>query len=128
MTINSVYFARKLRSVRVRKKLKQVSGDSLRLSIFRSNRHIEVQLIDDSQGKTLLCVSTLQKWFSGSGSTVEAAEKLGKKFSELYQAIGSPDLYFDRGCYSYHGRVKSFVDSAISAGLILRKQKSSVNS
>lgn len=108
------------RKIRVRKKLKLVAKDKLRISFFRSNKNIEVQLIDDSISKTIICVSSLQSWFKSDSinkSNKDCAAILGKKMAELCLSSNVDKVYFDRGSYSYNGTVKSFCEAARSGGL-----------
>ena len=107
---------------RVRSK---VSGTDTRprLTIFRSNRQIYVQLIDDIVGRTLLAVSTKQpalaeKLPGGKGSNVLAARVVGKVVAEQALAKGISKVCFDRSHYRYHGRVKAVADAAREAGLL----------
>jgi large subunit ribosomal protein L18 len=107
-----------LRSVRNRAKLKRNASRSVRLSVFRSNQNIEAQLIDDSKGITVACASTLQKKFRDSkGSDCKAAESIGTEIATIGLALGVKEIYFDRGSYAYHGRVKALADAARAAGL-----------
>ena len=105
------------RANRVRLKLKKSSN--LRLSLFRSSKHIYVQLIDDSVGKTLLSASSLEKDFRSETKITKTelskivAEKLAKK--ALEKKISK--IYFDRGLYKYHGRVKIFADTLRKNGM-----------
>lgn len=107
------------RAFRTRKKIKE-SGRP-RLSIYRSGKHIYVQLIDDAQGTTVASASTIDKSFKGklkTGATVEAAQKVGKLIAERATAAGVKEVVFDRGAYLYHGRVKALAEAAREAGLV----------
>jgi large subunit ribosomal protein L18 len=92
-----------------------------RLSIFRSNKYLYVQVIDDAKGNTLAAASTLQKPVAGSlggkGANLAAAKVLGKTIAERAKAKGISKVCFDRGGYKYHGRVKALADAAREAGL-----------
>ena len=106
------------RQFRVRNKLR--TGTRPRLSVFRSNKHIYVQIIDDQQGKTLVSASTAettQKSADSSGSTTEAATAIGKLVAERALEQGIKQVAFDRGIYRYHGRVQALADAAREAGL-----------
>jgi large subunit ribosomal protein L18 len=115
MTLHKVD-ARKRRHFRVRKK---VRGNAARprLSVFRSNKHIYAQLIDDVAGTTLASASTKEKGVGGSGATVEAAKAVGQRLGERAQAAGVTSAVFDRGGFKYHGRVAAVADGARDAGL-----------
>lgn len=105
------------RANRVRYALRKRSYGKLRLSVFRSERHIYAQIIDDIKGVTLCTASSLEKAFSGKGSNVEAAGVVGKTIAERAVKAGIKEVVFDRGGYKYHGRVKALADSARSSGL-----------
>lgn len=108
---------RKKRHLRIRKK---VSGtkDVPRLNVFRSNKHIEVQLIDDVNHHTLVSASTKEKELNvQNGGNIEAAKNIGKIIAERAQAKGFKKVVFDRGGYLYHGRVKALAEAAREAGL-----------
>lgn len=99
---------------------KIVSGTSERprLSVFRSNKQIYVQLVDDLQGKTLLSVSSKVKDIAGSeGTKTEKAAQVGKLVAEKAKAAGITEVVFDRNGYLYHGRVKQVADAAREGGL-----------
>lgn len=112
--------ARKVRGSRVRYRVKQVRGDRLRLTVFRSSNHIYAQIIDDSQGKTLVAASTVEKevreGLSGCGNKAAAAV-VGKRLAEKALQVDIRKVVFDRGGYLYHGRVKELADAARGAGL-----------
>src|SRR3989442_10934969 len=91
-----------------------------RLAVFRSNKHIYAQIIDDSKGATLLAVSSLDtdaKKDVKHGGNVAAAKAVGKLVAERAKAKGIEVVLFDRGGYLYHGRVKALADAAREAGL-----------
>jgi len=98
---------------------KIVSGTSTmpRLSVFRSNKEIYAQLIDDVSGKTLLAASSKEKDTNFTGTNIEIANAVGKFVAEKALAAGIEQVTFDRGGYLYHGRVKSLADGARAAGL-----------
>ncbi len=104
------------RHKRVRAK---ISGtpDCPRLNVFRSERHIYAQLIDDVNGVTLAAASSVEKDFEGSGSNKEGARKVGKLIAERARAKGIEDVVFDRGGYIYHGRVQELAEGAREGGL-----------
>ena len=97
---------------------KTVSGTatSPRLSVFRSNKEIYAQLIDDVNGVTLLSASSREKEI-GKGTNVEVAAAVGKLVAEKALKAGVDTVKFDRGGYLYHGRIKSLADGARAAGL-----------
>jgi large subunit ribosomal protein L18 len=108
------------RKRRTRASLAKKSGGRVRLSVFRSSKHIYVQLIDDAQGKTLASASTLEADLKGSlktGADVAAATAVGKLIAERALKAGITEVVFDRGGYIYHGRVKALADAAREGGL-----------
>lgn len=108
---------RKKRHLRIRKKISGTQ-DVPRLNVFRSNKHIEVQLIDDINQHTLVSASTKEKVLNiQNGGNVEAAKLIGKIIAERAQAKGLKKVVFDRGGYLYHGRVKALAEAAREAGL-----------
>jgi large subunit ribosomal protein L18 len=92
-----------------------------RLSVFRSDRHVHLQVIDDVQGKTLVSLSTQEPAFKEQGfqhgATVSAAAAAGKLLGERAKAAGISRVIFDRGGYAYHGRVRAIADAAREVGL-----------
>ncbi|RJG45192.1 MULTISPECIES: 50S ribosomal protein L18 [unclassified Mesorhizobium] len=108
------------RAARVRRQIKKVSGDRLRLSVYRSSKNIHAQIIDDSKGHTVAAASTLEKDIKGSlktGADVAAAAAVGKLLAERASKAGVKEVVFDRGPYIYHGRVKALAEAAREAGL-----------
>ena len=110
---------RKIRHERVRKK---ISGtpDRPRLCVFRSNKHIYAQIIDDVQGRTLVSASTLQADVkSGLEYTddIAAAAKVGEVIGKKAVAAGISEVVFDRGGFIYHGKIQALADAAREAGL-----------
>ena len=106
------------RRTRTRFALKQRAHGRLRLSVFRSSKHIYAQIIDDSKGVTLAAASTIEKEVGGkTGATAEAAAKVGKLIAERAKAAGVVEVQFDRGSYLFHGRVKALADAAREGGL-----------
>lgn len=93
-----------------------------RLSVFRSNTCLYVQLIDDDKGKTLLSCNSFvlsdEKEHKRGHVTVEMARQLGNKVAELAMKNNITKIVFDRGCYLYHGRIKALADGAREGGLI----------
>ncbi|HVC53990.1 MAG TPA: 50S ribosomal protein L18 [Stellaceae bacterium] len=108
------------RRQRQRFKLRQVAKGRLRLSVFRSSRHIYAQIIDDAAGKTLAAASTLEgdvKSEVKSGADRAAATAVGKLIAARAKAAGIDRVVFDRGAYVFHGRVKALADAAREGGL-----------
>jgi len=104
----------------VRRKIKLAAGDRLRLSVFRSSKHIYAQLIDDVKGETVAAASSLEKSMRGEGkkgTNVEAAKAVGSLIAERAKEKGIKDVVFDRGGYLYHGRIKALADAAREGGL-----------
>lgn len=104
---------------RIRKKVVG-SSDRPRLCVHRSLKNFYAQIVDDTTGKVLCGVSTLNKDVAGkikSGSNIEGALILGKEFAVLAKKKGVTKVSFDRGGYLYHGRVKAFADAARENGL-----------
>ena len=111
-------FVRRVR--RTRDKLRRRLGDRLRLSVFRSSKHIYAQVIDDSRGVTLAAASTLDKALKGrisTGADVKSAAEVGRLIAERALATGVKDVVFDRGGYNYHGRLKALAVAAREGGL-----------
>ena len=105
------------RKARVRKKLKKSSSDRMRLSVFRSSKHIYAQIIDDTSGLTIASASTLEKSSSSLGSNVSSASKVGSEIAKKAIKAGVKEVFFDRGSYKYHGRVEALAENAREAGL-----------
>ena len=97
----------------------KVSGtpEMPRLNVFRSEKNIYAQVIDDVNGVTLCSASTVEKGFEGNGSNKEAAKKVGLTVAERAKAKGIENVVFDRGGYIYHGRVSELAAGAREAGL-----------
>jgi large subunit ribosomal protein L18 len=108
------------RAARVRRQLKKVAGDRMRLSVHRSSKHIYAQIIDDSRGHTLAAASTLDGELRGTlktGADTAAAAAVGKLIAERASKAGITKVVFDRGPFLYHGRVKALADAAREGGL-----------
>ncbi len=88
-----------------------------RLSVFRSNKGIYAQIIDDTTGKTLAAASSISKDFAATGTKVEQSKAVGKLVAEKATAAGVSKVVFDRNGYLYHGRVKSLAEGAREGGL-----------
>ncbi|MUV38098.1 50S ribosomal protein L18 [Lentibacillus sp. JNUCC-1] len=108
---------RQRRHARVRRTIKG-TAERPRLNVFRSNKHVYAQLIDDDNGITLVSASTVDKDLDiKQGGNVEAAEQVGKAVAERAQDKGYKSIVFDRGGYLYHGRVQALAEAAREAGL-----------
>lgn len=110
--------SRKRIHMRVRKKIKG-TAERPRLNVYRSNRYIYAQLIDDTNGHTLTSASSYEKDFDQSGSKIERGKRVGVLIAERAKAKGIESVVFDRGGYLYHGRVKALADGAREGGLKL---------
>jgi large subunit ribosomal protein L18 len=108
------------RQKRVRRAIKAVAGERLRLSVFRSSKHIYAQVIDDHKSETVVAASSLEKDLRASlktGADIGAAKAVGKLVAERAVGKGVKDVAFDRGSYHYHGRIKALADAAREGGL-----------
>lgn len=109
------------RGKRIKRIRKKVSGTPVcpRMRIFRSNRHIYVQIIDDTKQATLVAMSTEDKDFDGTDlkGKCSKAEKVGEMVAQRAQSAGIENVVFDRGGNLYHGRVKALADGARKGGL-----------
>lgn len=103
---------------RVRKKIHGTAARP-RMAVYRSNRHITVQVIDDDSGRTLAAASTVEadQRSSGAGSSVDAATRVGVLIAERARAAGVSAVVFDRGGFQYHGRIAAVAAAAREAGL-----------
>ena len=108
--------ARIRRHTRVRKHVRG-SADRPRLAVFRSNRHISAQVIDDRTGKTVASASTHESDLRDGSSNRDAAAKVGARVAERAKAAGVEQVVFDRGGFLYHGRVAAVAEGAREAGL-----------
>ena len=105
-----------IRQKRNRSKLKRVNTDKPRLTVFRSAKNIYAQLIDDSKRITIASASSKEKNIEKNNKT-ELSKIVGKLIAERSIAKGVKEVYFDRGSYKYHGRVKSLAEAARTGGL-----------
>jgi large subunit ribosomal protein L18 len=107
------------RARRVRSRIGS-AGDRPRLTVYRSNRNIFAQIIDDRQGVTLVAASTLDKGFrkkTGSPFGKDAAREVGKRLAERAKEKNIEKVVFDRGAYLYHGKVRALAEGAREGGL-----------
>jgi large subunit ribosomal protein L18 len=107
------------RIFRVRAAVKKASHGRVRLSVFRSSKHMYAQVIDDSAGKTIAAASTRDAELKSlkTGADVAAATAVGKLVAERASKVGIKDVVFDRGRYLFHGRVKAVAEGAREGGL-----------
>lgn len=114
-------FSKQDRRNKIRKRIrKDITGTQSRprLAVFRSNKEIYAQIVDDVDGKTLVAASSRDKDVtSAEGTKVDKATLVGKKLAEKALKAGIETISFDRGGYLYHGRVKSLADGAREGGL-----------
>ncbi len=101
---------------RVRAKISG-TAERPRLAVYRSNKYIYAQIIDDVKGTTLVAASSNEAGFEGTGSNKEAARKVGKMVAERAVQKGIEEVVFDRGGYIYHGRVSELAEGAREGGL-----------
>jgi large subunit ribosomal protein L18 len=107
------------RAKRVRFRIR-LAGERPRLTVFRSNRHIYAQIIDDRKGVTLVQASTMDKEFHrkpGDPFTRETASEVGKRIAARAKELNITRVVFDRGSYLYHGKVRALADGARDGGL-----------
>jgi large subunit ribosomal protein L18 len=118
MGVKNKKVARRLKiKMRIRKTVKG-TPERPRMSVFRSNKQIYVQLIDDLNGKTLVSASSREKGMEDEKVTkIEQAKKVGVLIAEKAKAAGIESVVFDRNGYLYHGRVKSLAEAAREGGL-----------
>jgi large subunit ribosomal protein L18 len=115
MSVQTKEARRLRRRRRVRAKVRG-SADRPRLSVFRSNRGILAQLIDDDRGHTVAAVTSTEPELNGLGP-MDQARKAGEILAQRAKDAGAEGCVFDRGGYLFHGRVRAFADSAREAGL-----------
>lgn len=112
---------KEFRRNRIKQRIRKVvhgEATSPRLSVFRSNKGIYVQLIDDVNGKTLIAASSADKGIAEvKGNKIDQAKLVGKAIAEKATKVGISTVRFDRNGYLYHGRVKSLAEGAREAGL-----------
>mgnify|MGYP006201475867 CR=1 FL=1 len=113
---------KKFKRTRIKRRIRgKISGttEKPRLSVFRSNKDIYAQLIDDATGTTLASANSRQKDIAAQkGTKTELSLLVGKAIAEKAKALGIENCVFDRGGYLYHGRVKSLADGAREGGLV----------
>jgi len=117
--VNNTTISRKRRHVRVRKKVRGLTKRP-RISVFKSSKHIYAQIVDDEKGITLVSSSTLDKEVRDDlkhGGNRDAAKKVGELLARRAVEKGVRQVVFDKGGYTYHGRLSALADSAREAGL-----------
>lgn len=102
------------RKLRSRRKVRQSAGDRLRLSVYRSSKHIYAQIIDDRLGHTVVSASSAAL---KEGNKSDTAAAVGKALAAAATEKGVKQVIFDRGQYRYHGRVKALAEAAREGGL-----------
>tara|TARA_B110000285_G_C14615439_1_gene376750 strand:+ start:90 stop:443 length:354 start_codon:yes stop_codon:yes gene_type:complete len=115
-------FSKVNRRAKIKRRIrKNITGTTAipRLSVFRSNKQIYAQIIDDSTGKTLVSASSYNNKAAAKGNKIEQAVVVGREVAEKAVKAGVSTVVFDRNGYLYHGRVKSLADSAREGGLKL---------
>ncbi len=106
------------RRLRVRNKLRKMANGRPRLSVHRSGKNMSAQIIDDLNGVTLAAASTLEKSLGVVGkNNIEASTKVGAAIAERAKKAGVEVVYFDRGGFLFHGKVKALADAAREGGL-----------
>ncbi len=114
MDKNKLKTARRIRRKRGLRKKLLGTPDQPRLTVFRSNKQIYAQVVNDVLGKTLASANSLKQ---DDGSGIQAAAKVGKTVAESARKAGVQAVCFDRNGYKYHGRIKALADAAREAGL-----------
>ena len=113
-------FTKEARRAKIRARVRSTvkgTAERPRLSVFRSNKQIYAQIIDDNQGKTLVSAGSAYIKDSQNMPKIDQAKVVGKAIAERAMAAGIESVVFDRGGYLYHGRVKSLAEAAREAGL-----------
>jgi large subunit ribosomal protein L18 len=108
------------RRLRIKRRIRKIvtgTADQPRLAVFRSNKEIYAQIINDATGTTLVSASSTQKDVKAKGTKTEVATSVGKAIAEKAIKAGIKNIAFDRGGYLYHGRVKALAEAARVGGL-----------
>ena len=106
------------RKIRVRKKLKKVSTNKFRISVFKSSKNLSAQIIDDKNNKTIVSASSVEKDLKNSKSKkIEVSNTLGEILAKRTKEKKIENVYFDRGENKYHGRIKAFAESLRKNGI-----------
>ncbi len=112
--------SKKDRRFRIKRRIRKIvtgTSEQPRLAVFRSNKEIYAQIINDATGTTLVSASSKQKDIKGKGTKTEVAATVGKAIAEKAVKAGIGKISFDRGGYLYHGRVKALAEAAREGGL-----------
>ena len=112
---NSIY---KKRGQRIRKKLKKINKGRFRLSVYRSTRNISAQIIDDKNNKTLVSASSLGRKNTEKNKKSDLSNYIAEVLAKKALEKNITNVYFDRGSYKYHGRIKIFAEVLKKNGLI----------
>ena len=107
----------KKKAQRIRRKLKQVSTERFRLSVYRSSRNISAQIIDDKNHKTLVSASSLEKKLIDKNKKSDVSNHIAIILAKRALEKKITKVYFDRGRYKYHGRIKSFAETLRKNGI-----------
>ena len=107
----------KKRSQRIRKKLKRVNSERYRLSVYRSSKNISAQIIDDKNSKTLVSASSIEKDQNNKIKKIDLSNKIAELLARRAIEKKITKVFFDRGSYRYHGRIKIFADTLRKNGL-----------
>lgn len=113
--------SRRRRVLRVRAAIKRANASRPRMTVFRSNKHVYVQVIDDAVGVTVVAASTGDRELSDSvanGGNKAAAKLVGRLIGERCLSKGITEIVFDRGAYKYHGRIAAIAEGAREVGLL----------
>ncbi len=108
------------RRLRIKRRIKKIvtgTSEQPRLAVFRSNKEIYAQIINDATGATIVAASSKQKNIKAKGTKIEIAATVGKDIAEKAVKAGIEKISFDRGGYLYHGRVKALAEAAREGGL-----------
>ncbi|MBN2173115.1 MAG: 50S ribosomal protein L18 [Bacteroidales bacterium] len=111
---------KQFRRTRIQMRIRKIvsgTADRPRMAIFRSNKQIYVQLIDDLAGHTMLAVSSAKDIEAAKDTKIDQAKKVGTKVADMAKEAGIETVVFDRGGYLYHGRVKALAEAAREGGL-----------
>ena len=107
----------KKRAQRIRKKLKRVNSERYRLSVYRSSKNISAQIIDDKNSKTLVSASSIEKDQNNKIKKIDLSNKIAELLARRAIEKKITKVFFDRGSYRYHGRIKIFADTLRKMGL-----------
>ena len=108
---------RKKRSQRIRKKLKRVNSERYRLSVYRSSKNISAQIIDDKNNKTLVSASSIKKDQNNKTKKIDLSNEVAELLAKRAIEKKITKVFFDRGGYKYHGRIKIFAETLRKKGL-----------